>query len=415
MDKENQANAYVFWIYSTRLHVFMYSLLLIATPFILLRNYLVQAIAVISDTSTYPFGIELKLIPLIALIIAIILLIVFRSKITRLRILAVGLVVLLNALAQQITDYYFDHNFYDLQQNWHYLAYGLYAYIIYRDLDPRGFPLYKMLAMTYFSALGLSTFDEFFQQFMSSRVFDVCDIGKDVWGVYMGMIIVYFSSKHSATLFKDWRRIHYKKLKYYYKNPFTQMVLLFVLSVIFLTIGSLLTESEFVFLVAGLTIISFLLFFAILHLSQFKIAKYIFCSTLIALLLVQGFFFVQYRDKGIVYNQYGLTIYKGIPVPFFDIMIFPDDTFRLVDKKHYFNDRDLAFLFKRKPDIILIGSGLYGKGGKGFVDPRHAFIYNSYTKGIAQIIIQRNGEACKTFNRLKRENKNVLFIIHNTC
>jgi hypothetical protein len=31
------------------------------------------------------------------------------------------------------------------------------------------------------------------------------------------------------------------------------------------------------------------------------------------------------------------------------------------------------------------------------------------------VIIQRNMDACKTFNRLKMEGKKVLFVVHNTC
>jgi hypothetical protein len=63
----------------------------------------------------------------------------------------------------------------------------------------------------------------------------------------------------------------------------------------------------------------------------------------------------------------------------------------------------------------LISSGVYGKGGKGFSDPRHQFMYNCWSKKATQVIIQKNSDAFDTFNRLKDENKNVLFIIHNTC
>ncbi len=410
-----KSSAYSSWVYSTRLHVFMYSMLLIATPFILLRNYLVQGIALFSDSSATFLGIEFKIVPVAAAIALVTLLIIFKARITKLRALSLGLAIVIIALAQQITDYYFGHKFYDLQQNWHYLAYGIYSYIIYRDLAPRGMPLYKVILITYFSAMVLSSFDEIIQVFISNRIFDVCDIGKDVTGVYMGMVMTYFGGIYSSTFLKDWRNIRHKNAKGYYRHPFTSMMLLFVLTFIFLGYGSILSDSQYWLLVVGLTIGTFSIFLGILHLSQYKKAAYTMITIAIVLVSVQGFFIVKNLDRGITYNRYGLTVYKGIPIPFFDVMIFPNGMFRPVDKKHYFNQRDREFLMKQKSDIILIGSGMYGKGGKGFNSKELEFIYNPNTRKATQVIIQKNTDAYKTFNRLKRENKNVLFILHNTC
>jgi hypothetical protein len=96
-------------------------------------------------------------------------------------------------------------------------------------------------------------------------------------------------------------------------------------------------------------------------------------------------------------------------------MIYSNGSFRLVDKKHFFNQRDRDFLMKQKSDIIMIGSGSDGLGGKGFSDPQHLFLFNKWSGTGTQVIIQRNSEAIQTFNRLKSEKKNVLFVIHNTC
>jgi hypothetical protein len=136
---------------------------------------------------------------------------------------------------------------------------------------------------------------------------------------------------------------------------------------------------------------------------------------LIIAIVIQGFFFIKHRHDNIVYTRYGLTVYKGIPIPFFDIMVYPNGMFRLVDKKHYFNNRDRDFFLKMKSDIIIISSGVYGKGGKGFPDDENAFVYNPSIKEGTQIIILRNDEAAETFNRLKSEGKKVLLIFHNTC
>lgn len=415
MSQAIRLNSQTSGIHSTRLHVYMYAMLLIATPFILLRNYLVQGIAYVSSYSIMLSGIELKVVPISAMILALCLLIVYRSYITKIRALSLVIGIAIIGLAQQITDYYFGHNFYDLQQNWHYLAYGIYSYIIYRDLASRRLSLFKIILITYFSAMLLSTFDEIIQVYISSRVFDICDIGKDVAGVYMGMTITYFSGNYSQPFFKDWDNIRHKKIKAYYRHPFTLMLLLFALTFIFLGYGSILSNSQYWFHVIALTVISFAVVFIILHLSQFKTPGYIMLAVFIILIVVQGFYFIKHRGDGITKNEYGLTVYKGIPIPFFDIIIFPNGGFRLVDKKHSFNQRDREFLLRKKTDIILIGSGAYGRGGKGFNNPAHEFLYNPYTKKATQVIIQKNSEACKTFNRLKRENKNVLFVLHNTC
>jgi len=105
-----------------------------------------------------------------------------------------------------------------------------------------------------------------------------------------------------------------------------------------------------------------------------------------------------------------------VPVPFFDIMIFSDGSFRPVDKKHYFNARDQRFFLRQEADIILIGSGAEGKGGQGFPekDPVQ-FIFNNYRGRPTQVIILRTPDACREFNRMKREGKHVLFVLHNTC
>ena len=97
-------------------------------------------------------------------------------------------------------------------------------------------------------------------------------------------------------------------------------------------------------------------------------------------------------------------------------MIYPDGLPRLVDKKHFFNNQDKKFFLDHEPSILLIGSGWAGKGGKGFnKEDGTYFTFSSLTIKSTQVIILKTQEACKLYNRLRREGKNVLFIIHNTC
>lgn len=402
------------WIYSSRLHLILYALLLIATPFIFLQAYLIEGISNLTNSTVHAFGLPVKIIPVAALLGAVFLAITFRAYITGRLILAIGLVIILDGLAQQIADYYFGHHFYDLQQNWHYLAYMIFVYMVYRDLAPRGLPIHKLILITYLAAVSLSAIDEAFQMHMSSRVFDIGDIAKDSWGAMAGIVLVYLGGPSSVQLLKN-KSLQHGKLKGYYRNPFSLLILIFIFSVIFLFISSILTEFEYLSAAILFTLGGFACIFILIHLSRFKIGKYSIIALFSLALITQGIFFIKYNSYNIVSTRYGLTIYKGIPLPFFDFMVYPDGTFRPVDKKHYFNARDREFLLRKKPDIILIASGMYGLGGKGFVDKEHSFVYNPFTKKGTQIIILKNDEAGRLFNKLKKEKKNVLFIIHNTC
>ncbi len=393
----------------------MYSMLLVATPFVLLQNFLVEKISQISGSSFALGHTEIPILPLLAIVLVIALLVTFRSYLTWIRGLAAVIVVLMNALSQQITDYYFDHHFYDLQQNWHYFAYAIFAYMVYRDLAPRRVTPAKIMLITYLLALCLSAFDEAFQMHMSSRVFDVSDIAKDLWGSLMGIIFLYLIVTDSGTLARQWKKVRHRRVPDYLKHPPSLLVLMFIFAFLLLCYGSLLSEYEYLGYVVLLTGLSFAAVLFLLHLSQNRIIKFALISIFVYAVLLQTYFFVKYRSGNIVYHRHGLTVYQGIPILFFDAMVFPDGTFRLVDKKHFFNFRDQKFFMKQRADILVISSGSRGEGGQGFpVKAPVQFIYNYYTQRGMQVIILENSQACELFNRLKREGKNVLFILHHT-
>jgi hypothetical protein len=272
------------------------------------------------------------------------------------------------------------------------------------------------MLITYLVALGLSTFDEVFQMHLSSRVFDVSDIAKDLWGSLMGIIFLYLILTEPNTLARQWKRVRHRRVQEYLKHPPSLLLLMFVFALLLLCYSSLLSEYEYLGYVVLLTVLSFTAFFFVLHLSQYRIFKFALISTFVCVVLLQTYFFVKYRSDNIVYNRHGLTVYKGIPILFFDVMVFPNGSFRLVDKKHFFNLRDQNFFMKQRTDIIVISSGSRGEGGHGFpVKAPVQFIYNQYTQRGTQVIILKNSQACELFNRLKNEGKNVLFVLHNTC
>ena len=403
------------WAYSSRLHVVMYSFLLVATPFLLLRNYLVNAIGALSMSRTDVFGVDIPVVPIVATALATVVLVALRRYVTGLRVIAVVFGLALIGLAQQITDFYFGHNFYDLQQNWHYIAYGIFAYMVHRDLIPRGIPRPKVMLWTYLAALGFSLFDELFQMAVSSRVFDMSDIGKDLWGALAGIIVLYLSTTTWRHLKKDWRAPLPKRLSSYLKRPSHTLILLVSFAFVFLCVSSLLSDPEHWPAVTFISLAIFAAVLVLLHLLAYRLTRRLVFALAVVALLAQGFFIVRMWDRGIVQQRYGLTVYRGIVIPFFDVMIYPDGGFRLVDKKHFFNYRDQDFFMKQEPDILLIGSGHDGLGGKGFLDETSQFRFNKYISRGTQVIILPTPDACDTYNRLKEEGKRVLFVLHSTC
>ncbi len=403
-------------IHSPRLHLELYSILLVATPFIMLRSFMQDAIGRFSASTFSLVGLDVPIVPTIAAAFVLALLVVSRRRITRRIVLAVLLGIAMVALAQRMTDYYFGHRFYELQQNWHYIAYSLFSYMTYRDLRPRGVSLANYMLITFALAAGYSTFDEGFQLFLNNRIFDMSDIGKDIWGVLTGMTVILVGIERPELAGGAWKKIRQAAVVDYFRHVPSIWVLEFVLAFVFLAYSSLLTEFEFVGTILLFSLATWVAFFAVLHFSQFRWPARIMLVLAAVGGLGLGYSYVRHHDDGIVSDRFGLTVYRGIPLPFFDVMIRPDGSFRLVDKKHYFNNRDRVFFNRRGADILLIGSGYRGKGGKGFPHLEGSrFIYNPFAHEGLQVIILNSADACREFNRLRRTGKNVLFILHSTC
>jgi hypothetical protein len=403
-------------IHSTRLQVVLYSFLLVATPFILLQNFLVEWVGKTSGRTILLAGLRIPAVPLIALAVVGGLLYLFRSRVSKRLFIAAGIVIVMDTLAQQITDYYFGHRFYDLQQNWHYIAYGIFSFMVYRDLESRGYRLAKIQWITIAAALCFSCFDEAFQMHMSARVFDPCDIAKDCLGCTMGMVLIALGGVRSPEFLQGMRGLRRTSWTGYFRNPFSTLALISVIVFVFLNVASLLSEFEYIKTVVLITLSLGAVLLLLLYLGQSRIGRYGLLGLAILVIGVQGVMLLRHRQDNIHGNRFGLTLYRGMAIPLFDVMIRPDGSFRLMDKKHFFNLRDQDFIMKRKSDIVIIGSGAYGKGGQGFLSTSMSqFMYNKYTGRATQIIILKSPEACREFNRLKLEHKNVALILHNTC
>ncbi len=401
--------------YSPLINFILYVMLLVATPFLMLQNYLQ---AFIGKLSLYYFeflGIDIPYVVVLALIFLITLIIINLKNFSRFRIISILITFLLMVIGQKLSDFYFNHKFYELQHNWHYFAYGIFSYIAYRYFKSKNKSDAKIILLTFISAILISTFDEFIQVHISNRIFDIGDIGKDMWGTIIGMFFMNFVINRGKIIKQTWK-IREMKIKDYFNNPFSVLFLETIFTLILLSVSSQLTNIEYLGNSIFISVILFLIFFFIFHLSQKNMFKRTFICLLIIYILVQGFFFVKYHKEGIIHNSYGITVYKGIPLPFLDIMIFENGSFRFVDKKHDFNPRDINTIGHYANNILLIGSGRDGLGGNGF--PKKLiphFIFNLETMKPLQVIILSTPKACEKYNQLKKEGYNVLFIIHNTC
>ena len=394
----------------------LFTILVVLTPFIVVTRYVQGVVHILSHLSFTLYGINIPYLVIIA-VVGLIILIVWQGRnLTRRRITGILVFIALIFISHQSMDLYSEMSFFDLQQNWHYIAYGAYAFFFFRAFNARNMSKNRMILFSYLSAILMSLFDETFQFYMSDRVFDISDIVKDALGVYCGLILVLFVTETYGTIDLKNRSFARRKLKDYLHDPLSVLVLVGALTLSSVLVSPLLTEYEnwhFCLLSCfGL----FLVVILIIYLWQFKFLRITIISTALMLILLLSGSIVINLHKNITYNAYGLTVYKGVPIPFFDIIIYPNGFFRLVDKKHHFRLQDKRYFLKQGPDILLIGSGSKGRGGRGFDEGIGThFFYNRYNLKGTQVIILPTPEACRKYNQLKEAGKSVLFVIHNTC
>ena len=230
--------------YSPLINLIMYVLLLVATPFLLLQNYLQTFIGKLSIYSFTFIGIDIPFVVLIALILATALIVKNLKYLSKFRIISIGVTVLLMIIGQELSDFYFNHKFYELQHNWHYFAYGIFSYIAYRYFKSKNSSDAKIILFTFLTAISISAFDEFIQIHISNRIFDIGDIGKDIWGTVIGMFFIFFVINKGEIIRQSWK-IREKKIRNYLNNPFSILFLEMVFTLILLAVSSHLTNFEY--------------------------------------------------------------------------------------------------------------------------------------------------------------------------
>lgn len=395
----------------TIINFYLFTILLIITPFLMLQNYLQNAIGQASRAAINLDFINIPYTLIIALIFLALFFFFYRKQLTKKRLAVLGLILVLFAVGQMTADYYFGHHFYDLQNNWHYFAYGIFSYVAYRRFSEKVNSVNKLLLIIFLMALAISCFDEFIQIFISNRIFDLSDVAKDLWGNMAGCIFVFFFLEEGKG-FPDYH-FRQKKLMDYYRNPFSLICLELIFTFIFLYVSSQITDDKYKFHVGAIVLIIFTITFLIIHIGRNKTIRWIIRVVLLFVILII-YQSSHYGNSGTEFIRPGYISYNRIPLLFFDYMIFPDGSFRTVDKKEVFVVRDKQKIESLDPDILLIGKGSNGQGGRGWKDNELTeMVYNTSKHKIYQIIKLPNRQACETFNRLKQQKKKVLFIIHN--
>ncbi len=394
----------------------LFTILIVMTPFIVVTRYLQGMFHLFSHLGFTLFGIRVPYVLLLAAIGIAAVLIWQAKNLTRRKIWALAIVLGLIFLSHQTMDIYLGMSFFDLQQNWHYFAYGAYVFFAFRAFNARRMPLARMMTVTFFSAILISLFDETFQYFLSDRVFDLSDTAKDTLGVYCGLIIILFITETYGSIELKKGGFTQRRLRDYLRSPQSALFLTGAFAVSSILVSPLLTAHENWDASVISTLGLFLLIMLILHLSQFKLIKRVMIIMGLAAVLGLSISYGVNHKKNITRYAFGLTVYKGIPLPFFDVLIYPNGYFHLVDKKHHFRPRDKEFFLKHKVDILLVGSGFRGRGGKGFEQPLGThFIFNRFTGKGTQIIILPTPQAVKEYNRLKAAGKSVMFVLHSAC
>jgi len=393
------------------INFYLYSILLIITPFLMLQNYLQNAIGQASRAAIELDFIRIPYTVIIAILVLILFFYLSRKILTKKRLLIFALILVFFAIGQMTADYYFGHHFYDLQNNWHYIAYGIFSYMAFRRFTIKPKPLNEILFKIFLMALAISAFDEFIQIFISNRVFDLSDVGKDLWGNMAGSIFVCLYLEDGKG-FSNYI-LRQKKIRDYYTNPFSLLSLEMIFSYIFLFVSSQISNEKYKFHVIFIVLFFFLIAFLLIHSGRNKIIRWLIRISLL-LIITAVFDASHFGNSGAKYIKPGYINYNGIPLLYFDYMIFPDGSFRTVDKKEAFGLRDKQKIDNLDPDILLIGTGSKGQGGKGWKDIETTeMTFNNFKHKIYQIIKVPNQQACLIYNRLKEQNKKVLFIIHN--
>lgn len=399
-------------VFSPVTQLVAYCVWLLFLPPMLMYNHLAQAISRTTNLVIDVGGHALPVVPVVgAALVAIVAVFVPRYA-TRVRALAVLGCVAMVTVSYHVCDVYADLPFYDIRQNWHYGAFGLLTVLALRAFS--GFPTGRRLLYAYLFALCFYAADECAQLFLRSRVSDFNDIAKNGIGSLLALVVYAFIVHDGRILGSS--PVRHRRLSSYLDSPRSVLVLLFLFNYVLLFVSSLLPGFEYWAWVIGLTLVLTLSAWAVVHVSQWRAGRVALALAGLVVVVGLGASFLRHRDGHIVHYSPGLIVYKGIPVPLADVIIYPSGLLRPVAKKPFFNNDDREYILSQKPDVVVIATGDDGSGGVGFGAPGSRLsrlVFNPATGRPTQFVLRPSAEAVEDYNRLQqRGTGRVLFIAY---
>lgn len=396
------------------LNLILYDLLLILTPFLLIQNYLQITLKEISQIVIDLNFINIPLFLFTFILIVAISITIYWKRIKFKHYFIVLVLFLLMFIGQNIADYYLNYSYYDLQNNWHYFAYGLFVFVAYRYFKDKINDDSKLLRIIFLKAFIISSVDEGIQVFISNRIFDISDIAKDMWGTCLGLIVLLFWVKNYKL--KNFSLVINKPFDYINK-PTNLLGHLLIFTFIFLFFSSVLTDSKYFLWIIIWTFSVYIGLEILLYLLKIKYLKFAFLSLLVIFISIFTYNVTQKYDEKLEQDK-SIIYYKNIPLYFFDYMIFPDGMIRLVDKKTEFRGNDFTIFKKQNPEVLIISSDKSQYEIKGFEHSQFIefpyVLFNDQKNNLFQVLILTQKDAIEQYNRLVKQNKNVLLVIHQS-
>ena len=397
-------------------HFFSIGLICFGLPFILVNNQLQGSLRSFCRV-TFPFlSWNVPLLPAAELIVLAALLIRFRSLITVKRVLAASVIGVLFATSYVSSDLYLAHSIYDIQANYHYEAYALMTILFFRAFAREGRGRHILIYAAFASCMAISLADEGLQLILSDRVFDLNDNAKDALGILMGLVVVFFVfEKYGTIRFSDIPKGQ-KNPMVYLRDPAVALILVGLFAQILLQISALFSHPDYWWFTVSMTMVLFLLGAVVFYLTRFRVGRWAVGILLLLIVLAQGLSLLLLSDSGITYHSDWLTVCNGIPIPFADLLVYPNGVVRPTDKHHIFWGEISGFFMDYNPRIILIGAQPYGDAS-AIVDARRGsfLTYSRVMRRNVQIIVDEPREACRLLNELRAGGKNVIFVLHTTC
>ena len=361
-------------------------------------------------------GLSIPSLPLAAVLVGLWASYYAWGKLTKKRLAALSVIAALFIFSWLTTDLYGSLRLYDLQANWHYWAYVLMTVFFFRAFAREGARKDALIYAAFVICLAVSLVDEGVQRFASSRVFDLNDNAKDALGIVWGIIVVYFVMERFGTI--DLKSIPQGRqpLGVYVRNPAVALVLVTTFTLCFLVVSAMFSDPEFWYVVVLGTTALFAAAVAVLYLSRFKTGRRICVATALLLIAGQLVSIGVHRGKGITFHDSWLTVYNGVAFPMVDVLIFPNGIARPADKHHITKHELVSFFMRHEPSILLIGAEPASNLDM-YLDSREGsyLVCDESVQRNVQVVVAPPKEACELFNRYKKEDKNVMCVLHATC